>query len=60
MYEDVHLDVCSFEHPVAAISVLSKLKFLFMYWPGMADRYLKMGALLSIVVELWKEELNKF
>ena len=28
-----------------------------MFWPGMAGRYTKMGALLSIVVKLRKEKL---
>ena len=43
MYEDVYLDVCSLGHPVAFISVLKKLKFCVMYWPGMVGRYTKNG-----------------
>ena len=43
MYKDVYYDVCSLGHPVGLISVLSKLTFLVMYWPGMAGRYTKNG-----------------
>ena len=33
--KDVYLDVSSLGRPVALISVLSKLKFLVMYWPSL-------------------------
>ena len=47
----------SLGHTVALISVLSKLKFFVMYWPGMGASTKIMGARLLIVVELLKEKM---